>query len=78
MAKLSDDERRAYWGAIETLLPLARRAKLTVTEAAVVAEISEEHGWDGLSCSCGGGWLMGHANGCPESRAALKDTPNGQ
>lgn len=27
----------------------------------------ETEDWDGLECSCGGGWKVGHRAGCPEA-----------
>lgn len=32
----------------------------------VAKAIREESRWEGLSCSCGGGWKTGHLSGCPE------------
>lgn len=69
---MDSDTRRSYWDAIEALIKLVKPDALTPEERERFDAIKDEHGWDGLSCSCGGGWLVGHAYGCPE------DTPNGQ
>lgn len=58
--------RRAYFDTIGKLLQYAKSEKLTPEEMDDIDAIAEEHSWDGLSCSCGGGWLVGHRGGCPE------------
>lgn len=35
-------------------------------------KIREEAVWEGLSCSCGGGWKVGHRPGCPEDQTPVK------
>ncbi len=66
-ADLPVSDRRKYWDTIHTLIKyLDRHGSLTTDELAEINKIKEEHSWDGLNCSCGGGWLVGHMIGCPE------------
>lgn len=64
---VASDVRRQYYQTIARLITLARQTELSDQDKIVLAGIAEEHSLDGLSCSCGGGWLMGHAAGCPEA-----------
>lgn len=61
------DTRMAYFRTIKRLIELVEKQGLTALEALELAEIKREHSWDGLSCSCGGGWMIGHTRGCPEA-----------
>ncbi len=65
------DTRRSYHAAIDALLKMVAQDRLSDVERQEFDRISEDHSWDGLSCACGGGWLIGHASGCPE--AALSE-----
>lgn len=58
--------RMAYHRTISRLIELAEK-DMTATEASELAKIKEDHSWDGLSCYCGGGWMVGHRDGCPEA-----------
>lgn len=40
----------------------------------IAKKIREEAAWEGLDCSCGGGWKVGHLSGCPEA-LSNKDEP---
>ena len=59
--------RRQYYDTIEELLKLVTPSALGAENLAKFEKIKDEHGWDGLSCYCGGGWLFGHRDGCPEA-----------
>ena len=65
-------DRRKYWETIHTLLKYVEKTDhedaLTIDEREQIAKFKKEHEWDGLSCSCGGGWLVGHLTGCPEAK----------
>jgi hypothetical protein len=63
---VENDERRRYHEQIGKLLKLVSQDRLNEVQRAEFDEIDEDHSWDGLSCSCGGGWLVGHRAGCPE------------
>ncbi len=43
---------------------------------AVTAQGDYEMSWAGLSCACGGGWLVGHRAGCPEAMEDGKADPS--
>lgn len=64
---MTRERRLKYHQQIETLLVIIAASPVPTARAAEVDEIHEDHAWDGLSCSCGGGWLVGHAAGCPEA-----------
>lgn len=64
---MNTDTRMAYFRTIKRLIQLAEKQGLTALEASELAEIKHNHEWDGFSCSCGGGWMIGHAAGCPEA-----------
>lgn len=70
--ELPRDTRRDYYDTIETLLKLVSPSTLSAESLARYEEIKEEHSWDGLSCYCGGGWLVGHRDGCPEAADRLE------
>lgn len=67
-------DRERYYKAIEVLLDLVGpiSGALTHDKRKEVKEIREWHEWDGLSCSCGGGWIVGHNSGCPEAALSTK------
>jgi hypothetical protein len=67
MTDLNRETRLAYHTTIGRLLKFAKSQTLTGDEMDEVDKIAEEHSWDGLSCGCGGGWLVGHLAGCPEA-----------
>lgn len=60
------EKQHEYWNTIKRLIELAEKQGLTAVEASELATIKEEHSWDGFSCACGGGWMIGHQAGCPE------------
>lgn len=70
MGKIDNDERRKYHGQITFLLRLLGTGDIEnlvdQDDAIRFEEIKNDHEWDGLSCGCGGGWLVGHNAGCPE------------
>ena len=66
-----------YHRTIETLIELVTPTALGASRRAEFEKIAEEHRWDGLSCACGGGWLLGHASGCPEAAPASPPVGDG-
>lgn len=64
---MNKDTRHNYHKTIHRLIELTEKQGLTAVEAGELQTIKETHKWDGLSCACGGGWLVGHAGGCPEA-----------
>jgi hypothetical protein len=64
---VASEVRRHYHTQIGRLLKLVSQDRLDEAQRAEFDEIDDDHSWDGLSCACGGGWLVGHAGGCPEA-----------
>lgn len=64
---VSYDVRRGYFDTIEKLVSFVKAGTLTAEQKAEFDHLADEHSWDGLSCYCGGGWLVGHRSGCPEA-----------
>ena len=64
-------DRLEYRSVIERLVVLAVKQGLSADESAELSKIKENNEWDGLGCSCGGGWLVGHLAGCPDDSAKI-------
>lgn len=66
---MNTDTQLHYHSTITRLLALLAKDELSTEDKSEIADIREAHSWDGLSCGCGGGWLVGHRAGCPEREA---------
>jgi len=57
------------WVEIATVQDL--RSALTSSKPDAPQPSGPVEDWDGLDCSCGGGWKVGHRAGCPEANAGV-------
>ena len=64
---LEYETRHQYWKTIDRLIKIAEESMPDAAHRIELYNIKREHEWDGLSCYCGGGWLVGHNAGCPEA-----------